>query len=460
MKMGIARFLLTILTTALTLNAAPLPLRTPSGGAVSAALSEVNAWSDGSAAFTQYELTVQNRGTQAVSDWTLDLDAPSGLTVSQSWNCTPHQCNTVLRLTPADYAREIPAGGQTQGIGLIVSGGKLSVKEVRASGPAGTNPPPASSQPGQPVKPSAPAAVPAGAAGKLHVSGTGLADEKGNPVQLRGVSTHGMAWYPQYVSAETFQTLRDDWGANTIRLAMYTAEYGGYCSGGDREALKALVDKGIQAASELGMYVIVDWHILSDGDPRTHQADAAAFFSELSAKYKDYPNVIYEICNEPNGAPWETAIKPYAGAVLAAIRKNAPDAVVIVGTNTWSQDVDEVIGKRLDDPNVIYAFHFYAATHRDELRQKLTRALDAGLPVLVSECGISEASGQGAVDIPSADAWLELLNRRGVSFVAWGLSNKAETVSLLKPACQTVSGWTEADLTESGAWFRRAIRSW
>ncbi len=461
--MGSVRLLLTLLTTVLTFNTAPLPALpadAPSGEAVSAVLSETNGWSDGKAGFTQYEVTVQNRSAGAVSDWTLDLNATSGLTVSQCWNCTLEKSGDRLVLTPADYARTIPAGGQTQGIGLIVSGGKLSVQGVRATLPGDTAPVPSSpSQPGQPQAPAAPVTVPDGAAGKLHVSGTGLADETGKPVQLRGVSTHGMAWFPQFVNASTFQTLRDDWGANTIRLAMYTAEYGGYCNGGDREALKALVDKGVQAASGLGMYVMIDWHILSDGDPRTHQDDAVTFFSEMSAKYKNYPNVIYEICNEPNGAPWETAIKPYAQQVLAAIRKNAPDAVVVVGTNTWSQDVDAVAGKELDDPNVVYAFHFYSATHKDELRRKLTRALDAGVPVLVSECGISEASGQGVVDTQSANAWLELLNQRGVSFMAWGLSNKAETVSLLKPGCEKVSGWTEADLSESGLWFRNAIRS-
>lgn len=464
--MGNVRLLLTLLTTVLTFNTAPLsvlPAGAVSGEAVSAVLSETNGWSDGKTAFTQYEVTVQNRSKETVSNWTLDLDAPAGLTVSQCWNCTLDHNGNRLLLVPADYARTIPAGGQTQGIGLIVSGGKLSVRGVRAALPGGTLSVPSSpsqtEQPQIPAVPSAPAVVPEGVAGKLHVSGTGLADETGKPVQLRGVSTHGIAWFPQYVNADTFQTLRDDWGANTIRLAMYTAEYGGYCSGGDRESLKALVDKGVQAASGLGMYVVIDWHILSDGDPRIHQDDAVTFFSEMSAKYKDYPNVIYEICNEPNGAPWETAIKPYAQQVLAAIRKNAPDAVVIVGTNTWSQDVDAVTGKGLDDPNVIYTFHFYAATHKDELRRKLTRALDAGVPVLVSECGISEASGQGAVDTQSADAWLELLNQRGVSFMAWGLSNKAETVSLLKPGCEKIAGWTEADLSESGIWFRSAIRN-
>ena len=75
----------------------------------------------------------------------------------------------------------------------------------------------------------------------LHVSGTCLADENENPVQLYGMSTHGLSWFPQYVTYETFQTLRDDWGTNCVRLAMYSGEYNGYCTGGDKEALKNLV---------------------------------------------------------------------------------------------------------------------------------------------------------------------------------------------------------------------------
>ncbi len=457
--MGSVRVLAAFLAAVLGLQF-PAPAAPSRAASLSARLTEVGAWSDGAASYTQYEISIENSGG-AVTDWRLTLDAPAGLAVSQSWNCNLARAGGELTLSPVDYNREIPAGGTLNGVGLIVSGGKLTVKGMRAAQDgAGVTIDSAAPEPSVAVQPVTPAkpSVPK-TAGKLHVDGTRLADEAGNPVQLRGVSTHGLAWFPQYVSEETFRTLRDGWGANTVRLAMYTAEYGGYCAGGDRAALKALIDKGVQAATKLGMYAVIDWHILSDGDPRAHQADAAAFFGELSAKYAAYPNVLYEICNEPNGAPWDTAIAPYAKAVLAAIRKNAPDAVVIVGTNTWSQDVDAVIGKRLDDPNVVYAFHFYAATHGAALRQKLERALDAGVPCFVSECGISEASGQGRVDTASGQAWLELLNRRGVSFVAWGLSNKAETVSLLNPGCAAVSGWKETDLTESGKWFRNAIRS-
>lgn len=305
--------------------------------------------------------------------------------------------------------------------------------------------------------PETPDVPPAGTVVPLHVEGTRLAGPQGETVRLRGVSTHGLAWFPEYVSVESFRTLRDDWGANAVRLALYTGEYGGYCNGGDREALLAVVDKGVRAAEELGMYAIIDWHILSDGNPQTHQAEAVEFFSQMSQKYAQCDHVLYELCNEPQNSPWSTVIKPYAQAVLPAIRQNDPDAVVIVGTNTWSQDVEEVIGDRLEDENVMYAFHFYAATHKEPYREKVRRAVEAGVPVFVSECGLCDASGNGGVDRESARAWFDLLREKEISFMAWSLCNKNETAALIRSDCAKLSGWTEEELSESGKLFRAAI---
>lgn len=403
-------------------------------------LTAASQWDSGGDHFTQYDLTITAQ--TAVEDWQVTLTGNAQL--EQCWSCTVTPTDIGLMVSPADYNAAIGAG-QSVTVGFIVKGGPLEVSGV----PAPTTPAP---------KPPVEVSVPVGEAKALHVEGTHLADPEGNAVQLRGVSTHGLAWFPDYVSEDAFRTLRDDWGANVVRLAMYTAEYGGYCNGGDREALKALIDKGVRAADALGMYVIIDWHILRDGSPTTHQAEAVEFFAEMSAKYANYDNVLYEICNEPQNSPWDSVIKPYAQAVLPAIRQNDSDAVVIVGTNTWSQDVDQVIGSRLDDDNVVYAFHFYAATHKDSYRQKVKKALDAGVPVFVSECGLCDASGGGGVDQTSAKAWFDLLNENGVSFVAWSLCNKNETAALIRSDCAKLSGWTEADLTESGRLYRAAIR--
>lgn len=292
--------------------------------------------------------------------------------------------------------------------------------------------------------------------GALSVTDEQLTDKDGNRIQLRGVSTHGLSWYPQYVSEDSFRFMRDTWDINLVRLAMYTADYNGYCEGDDnnRQVLKNVVSEGVNAATNLGMYVIIDWHILSDSNPLQNKDMAKEFFGEMSERYQGYSNVIYEICNEPNqGASWQD-IKAYAIEVIPVIRNNNPDAIILVGTPTWSQDIDLALTEPITDyDNLMYVCHFYAATHKDDLRNKVRAAADAGLPLFVSEFGICDASGTGAIDTDEADKWIALLNEKNISFVAWNLSNKDETSAFFVPSCSKTSGYTDEDLTDSAKWF-------
>ena len=300
-------------------------------------------------------------------------------------------------------------------------------------------------------------AAEAGTPGPLHVEGARLCDGSG-PVQLRGVSTHGLAWYPDYVNIDCFRELHD-WGANVIRLAMYTAEYGGYCEGGDQEALKKLVKDGVRYATEAGMYAIVDWHILSDFDPNTHKDEAIAFFGEMSAAFAGQDNVLYEICNEPNGGVDWAAVKAYALEVIPVIRANDPDAVIIVGTPNWSQMVDQAAADPITGyDNIMYALHFYADTHRDDLRQRMKAAAEeAGLPIFVTEYGTCDASGNGAVNEEQADIWVALMDELGISYVNWNLSNKDESSAILQSGCTKTSGFAPEDLSQSGKWLYRLL---
>lgn len=297
-------------------------------------------------------------------------------------------------------------------------------------------------------------------AGRLHVKGTKLVDKKGHEVQLRGVSTHGLSWYPQYVNDKCFAQLHDKWGANVVRLAMYTEEYNGYCSGDakNRSDLKKLIKKGVRLAKKHKMYVIVDWHILSDGNPNSHKKEAKAFFREMSREFKGYNNVIYEICNEPNnGTSWKE-IKSYARSVISTIRKNDKKAVIVVGTPTWSQDVDQAAADPIKGDNIMYALHFYAATHKADLRNKMTAAINKGLPVFVTEYGICDASGNGAIDKKEADRWVQTMDEYGVSYIAWNLSNKQESSSIIKSSCSKVSGFKKSELSDEGRWLYHLLR--
>ena len=298
-------------------------------------------------------------------------------------------------------------------------------------------------------------ASPVSSHGRLQVKGRYIVNKKGRPFVIKGVSTHGLAWYPQYVNKKAFASLKKR-GVNTVRLAMYTEEYGGYCNSGkgQQKELRKLLDTGVKAARELGMYVIIDWHILSDGNPLTHKSQAKKFFKYVAKKYASYENVLFEICNEPNGGGgnW-TNIRKYAGEVIKTIRKVNKKAIIIVGTPTWSQDVDVAADKPLSGKNIVYAFHFYGATHGKDLQKKLTAAVKKGLPVLVSEFGITEASGNGRVSTARGNQWMKLLNKYKIGRVCWNLSNKPEKSALLKSSCQRTGGWKSSDFTKQGRWL-------
>ena len=283
--------------------------------------------------------------------------------------------------------------------------------------------------------------------GWLQVVGTQLCGETGEPVILRGMSSHGLQWYGQFASAGAVYALADC-GANLFRAAMYTGE-GGYLS--QPEAMKAKLTEAVDAAIANDLYVIIDWHILSDGDPMAHAAEAEAFFSEMSRRYQDTPNVLYEICNEPNGnVSWNGSVKPYAQRIIRAIRAHSPKAVILVGSPTWSQDIHLAAADPLEGENLMYTLHFYAGTHGAQLRQRVDGALAQGLPIFVSEWGVSRADGSGGVFLQESQVWLDFLEARGISWCNWSLCDKDETSAALRPGTSPAGPWGQKELSESG----------
>lgn len=290
--------------------------------------------------------------------------------------------------------------------------------------------------------------------GILSVDGKNIVNQNGEAYTIRGVSTHGISWFPAFVNESAFKSLRDDWGINTIRLACYS-QSGIYRGQTDID----LVKKGIDACIALDMYVIVDWHILGDGNPQTEKSNAKEFFKQIIKEYADCPNVIYELCNEPNGnVTWKNDIKPYCEELIPIIRDKC-DNIIICGTGTWSQDVHDVVGNEISGENIAYAVHFYADTHKQWLRDRVTNARNSGICVMVTEFGTCDASGGGAVNESETNKWLEYLESNGIAYVNWALSDKQETCAILKPGSSATGGWKESNLTTSGSLFLNWVKN-
>lgn len=294
--------------------------------------------------------------------------------------------------------------------------------------------------------------------GALRVEGTRLMDEHGDAVQLRGMSSHGILWYPEYLCRESMESLRAQ-GANVFRLAAYSDDPGGgYLS--EPEKTLELVRQGIRAARESDLYVIVDWHTLSDADPNRHVDEAKTFFDTVAGEQAGKKDVIYEICNEPNsGTSWEQ-IREYAGQVIPVIRKYSPEALILVGTPEYSFDITKVCGEKLEDEQVMYTFHYYAGQSNEQYEQMMETCHNSGVPVFVSEWGIQTDSGYGdsGENLQKGEKFASYLNRHGISWTAWSLSNKEEPFSLLKPDCGKLSDWGQDDLTEVGKILWKSLK--
>lgn len=290
--------------------------------------------------------------------------------------------------------------------------------------------------------------------GKLHVVGSNLYDHKGNLAVLKGFSTHGLTWFPKYVNQGLFRQISSEWNTNLIRLAMYSYDY---CNGNKKKNLEIL-EKGVEFAIANDMYVIIDWHILQDNNPNENLAEAIDFFNKIAKKYANIPNVIFEICNEPNGNTTWDDIKEYSNLIIPVIRRYNPDALILVGTPNYSREIQFPAKDPLEFKNVMYVFHFYAASHKDDFRQKLRKVVASGTPIFITESGLCEEDGDGHIDLESVKKWYSLVDSLHLNYTIWSLSNKDETCAIVNSDSRALEYLTEKDLTYYGKLARAIIR--
>ncbi len=288
---------------------------------------------------------------------------------------------------------------------------------------------------------------------QLKVTATRLRDVNDQPVILRGMSFGWHNWWPRFYNAGAVHWLHHDWACSIVRAAMGVEHADGYVKdpAGSLQKIKAVVD----AAIEEGIYVIIDWH-----SHTIHLDEAIDFFRQMATEYGCYPNILYEIFNEPEYQSW-TAVKKYAERVIGAIREIDPHNIILVGSPHWDQDVHLAAADPINGyNNLMYTMHFYAASHKQALRERCDATLESGLPLFVSECAGMEATGDGAIDAVEWQRWIEWMEAKGLSWLTWSVADKNETCSVLKPTAASNGNWAINDLKESGIKAREYLRKY
>ena len=295
--------------------------------------------------------------------------------------------------------------------------------------------------------------------GQLTVCGTQLCNAEGNPIQLKGMSTHGLQWYGHCLTPASLDVLANQFKAKVIRLSLYVQE-GGYET--NPEHFTQEMNELINQASNRGIYVIVDWHMLNPGDPNFNLERAKTFFTAIATANKNRNNILFEIANEPNGVNWAT-IKHYANQLIPVIRAIDPKAPIIVGTPGWSSlgvsdghSYQEIVNNPLQFSNVLYTFHFYAASHGDAYFDALDHASSV-LPIFVTEFGTQTHTGDGENNFVMSDRYMQLMANKKISWVNWNFSDDFRTGAIWKSDTCSQNVWTDQHLKPAGLYIKNKI---
>lgn len=315
----------------------------------------------------------------------------------------------------------------------------------------------------------------AGTVPALKVDGTYLYQEGvSEPVAWKGLSFGWHNLWPRFYNGEAVSVFAREWGCPVFRAAIgaddleESSPLGGYLN--DPEGALKCLYAVIDGAIENNAYVIVDWH-----SHILHPAEAEEFFRTVATKYAGCPNVIYELFNEPVSQEFEDSrdystptqesldaywakLKEYAQRLIPVIEEcSGCHPLILMGCPRWDQALDCVIRNPVEGyDNLMYTTHFYAATHGQWLRDLGDAAIEAGLPVFISECAACEASGDGAMDPQEWKLWNEWAAERNVSMLTWSISDKNETCSMFTPDASSNGPWEDSVIKEWGL----VVRDW
>lgn len=408
----------------------------------------VNDWGSG------FQANVSITAGEAINGWTVEWDFTGAVSGISAWNVTDQSLSgNHFTASDAGWNGSIAAGQTREVFGFTASGDSGGIADAAVNGvtcgergeettePEPTDPEPTDPEPTDPEPTDPPPdGTPVEQHGQLHVCGSGMCNEDGQQIQLRGISSMWLHWQtqPYAQNRSALEWMRDNWNIEVFRVAMGVEPEGAYLS--DPGRWRSEVETVIENAADTGVYVIVDFHAHHAHD---HRPEAVAFFADLAERYGHLPNIIWEPYNEPEQVSWSGTVKPYHEAVVAAIRAEDPDNIIVLGSPTWSQDVDVAAGDPVSGTNLMYTLHFYSCTHTDYLRAKGDAAMDAGLALFVTEWGASHADGglDGRVCLDEAQRWVDWMEDHQISWTAWKLDVGNDSTNLLSSGAPVTGGW-------------------
>ncbi len=294
--------------------------------------------------------------------------------------------------------------------------------------------------------------------GPYTVQGNTILDASGQPYLFHGIGRDSLeysCWGDGHLDAQELAYMGQGtshyaatyWGANTVRLPLSEGIWlnGQSSQGCGATQYQALVKQTVDTLTALKLNVILDlqWtdaggqSLQAGGSWAAPDADSATFWQQVATIYQSYPNVLFELFNEPHPGSWtcwlsacsitDTAYSQDCGcnetltfndvgmqALVNTVRGTGATNLVIVAGMDWGFDLSQIPTYTIQGSNVIYDTHPYPYA------EKMPNSWDAAFgKISATYPVISAESGQYDCGTSFMSQLLAYFDAHHISWVAW-----------------------------------------
>jgi hypothetical protein len=294
----------------------------------------------------------------------------------------------------------------------------------------------------------------------ISVRGNRFVDPEGKPVLFRGVNIADpdLLESQGHWNKELFQRVKDT-GSNIVRIPVHPVAW----HGRGVKNYVGLLDQAVQWATDLGMYVDIDWHSIGNlreglfQDPiyETSLPETLNFWRVMASRYNGNHTVAFlELFNEPTNfrgrlgtLTWDQW-REINEEMIALIRSYDKETVPLVAGLDWAYDLAPLRDSPVRADGIGYVTHPYPNKRKQPWPAKWEEDFGfaaATYPVIATEIGFSTRFGPKEEGVEYGGEITSYLESHGMSWVAWCFDPEWGPTML--------QSWEPFKLTEAGQFF-------
>ena len=298
----------------------------------------------------------------------------------------------------------------------------------------------------------------------IKVDGNKFVNSEGTTILFRGLSISDPDKIEQqgHWNKTHFEKVKET-GAMMVRIPVHPVAWR------DRtpEKYLELLDQAVEWCTDLGMYVMIDWHSIGNlgmelfQNPmyNTSKQETYQFWRTISQHFKGNNTVaFYEIFNEPTiyrgqlGSMSWAEWKKINENVINLIRAYDTEPIPLVAGLDWAYDLSPLHDDPINAEGIGYVSHPYEHKRKQPWEPKWEENFGFATekyPVIVTEFGFGVRPGQTIDENHYGNHIIKYLEEKGISWMCW-VYDPEWGPQLLKT-------WDNYDLTESGEFFKKAM---